>query len=85
MTVGGCATSVIVLTTLWACALSLMYLVGFNQLRSFRSSCTVQNLTPTTREVEAIGAVGVPEEIMAEETEAVEAEALTLITLTEDE
>jgi hypothetical protein len=35
--------------------------------------------------VEAIGAVGVPEEIMAEETEAVEAEALTLITLTEDE
>jgi hypothetical protein len=37
------------------------------------------------REVGAIRAVGVPEEIMAEETEAVEAEALTLITLTEDE
>ena len=32
------------------------------------------------REVGAIGAVGVPKE-----TEAVEAEALTLITLTEDE
>jgi hypothetical protein len=29
--------------------------------------------------------VGVPEEIMVEETEAVEAEALTPITLTEDE
>jgi len=37
------------------------------------------------REVEAIRAMGVPEEIMAEETEAVEAEVPTHITLTEDE
>ena len=85
MTAGRRATSVMVLTTLWACALSLMYLVGFNQFQSLWLLSTVQNLTPTMLEVEVIGAMGGCEEIMHKETEAVEAEVLTLITLTEDE